>query len=608
MKKYIRHSMFPRISSMCFAVALLLSIASCSGGGAGSPTVSQGVGTPATNLSLFADKVVVGTGNPILLQAVLSDGNGKPLVGQPVAFSVVSGAATIASPQATTNTKGVATSVLSNVNLLPGIVVVTAQTAAAGASRVLYFLSSPDSYPALSLVPDANGDGRFGEPADYTVEADGHSSVLLKVTDYDMTGTLAPGRSIIFGSDFQGLTFDKSRAVTGSDGAAYASFTISAASVNNKTAITVYATDSTNGVSDLITVNATPITAGSINMTAGNVSITTALQTTVTACVLSTDGLAMPDGTLVRFGVSPQSGGSIDQILANTKVGCCSVNFTAGQTPGRVSVTANSQGVSGSIALTVSNPPRPLALTPATGNASINTSLTMMVTGGVAPYHALANTSTASVKGGNVTSDGGTFTVSDSAAESVGITVHDSVGNTATGSVVFTDNTSPLLISPGASSGTMGKNYLFAVTGGVPPYQIMAGSTTATINPLKVITNGGTFQVSDTAAEIVTITALDSRMTAATATMTFTDNTPLVGVLPQGASVAIGVPISFFITGGTAPFSVFLTSTTAVAVPATGIPSGGTFTVTDTAPESVIVTVEDAHSQTATSTLTVVGP
>ncbi len=76
-------------------------------------------------------------------------------------------------------------------------------------------------------------------------------------------------------------------------------------------------------------------------------------------------------------------------------------------------------------------------------------------------------------------------------------------------------------------------------------------------------------------------------------------------VYPQTATTSINTPISFVITGGTAPYTVIADTASATVTPSTVTREGGTFTATSSVAETVTITIIDAYRQTATVTLNV---
>lgn len=505
--------------NVAISAILTLCLISCGGGGAAAPSVSQGVGASATNLALFSDKVVTKSNNTILMQALLSDGNGNPIQGEKVFFNIVSGNGLLSAPSEKTDSRGIATSLVSAV-AAQGIVVVQASHNSLQDTGIVYFIDAVTIQSSLFLSPDANGNGVFGETNDYSIVADGKSTIILKAVSYDIANNTVPGRSVLFGSDSQSVVFEKSTGITGQDGAAYTSFTVSP-TVTHKEIITVYATDLTSGATDIISVNIVPITAASIQATVqGSSSIVIGASVNIETCVLSTTGAPMPDGTVIRYSGTPVAMGSVDQMFGTTVNGCSTTSFTANKTLGRVSIVASSDGLSNSLNLMVTKPPQALTVTPANGTALINTSMTLQVSGGTPPYTIISSSATAPVTPQTVNSDGGKFTIKDSIAEPVVATVQDSLGNYAMATIVFSDNTPSLVISPTFGTVATGVSYSFVITGGTPPYKVLLSSSTGSATPSTVAGNGGTFTVTDSVAETVAVTVEDAKMKTTSASLT----------------------------------------------------------------------------------------
>lgn len=106
--------------------------------------------------------------------------------------------------------------------------------------------------------------------------------------------------------------------------------------------------------------------------------------------------------------------------------------FTAGSNSGNVTITTSSEGVSGSINITVVKPVSQLQVHPQTATTSVGTPFKFIITGGTAPYIVIVNTTSATVSPTIISQEGKEFSVTSSVAETVIITVIDDQGQTAT--------------------------------------------------------------------------------------------------------------------------------------------------------------------------------
>lgn len=436
-RKYPRFFKTETMASIAYSAllvilfGLLLMLSSCGGGGAGSADTSEGIGGVTTNLSLYADKMVTKTGNTITLQASLYDGNGKPLSGKDVYFDVLSGYAILSNSLAKTDSKGIANVDLNSTSINSTVVVIKAfsNNSQAQDSKTVYFVNTMAIQPSLYLVPDGDNDGIYGESSDYTIVADGKDTIELNAVYLDITEQPEAGRAIYFGSDSEEVYFSKNPAITDFEGSAYTTMTVS--ELSGKEMITVYAYDYKTGTADIISINVMPVTAGSLYLTSSLYSVEAGKNTNIKACVFSETGSPMPDVTIIRYYVYPYYMGSIEELYGYTYDGCHSTVFTAGDITGDVTITASSEGVSDSIAITVTKVPAQLQVTPSSATTPVGIPFTFVITGGTPPYIVTTDTSSATVSPSTVAQEGGTFAVMGFVAETVTITVIDANSKTA---------------------------------------------------------------------------------------------------------------------------------------------------------------------------------
>src|SRR5690349_2581596 len=185
-------------------------------------------------------------------------------------------------------------------------------------------------------------------------------------------------------------------------------------------------------------------------------------------------------------------------------------------------------------------------------------------------------------------------------------------GGGGTGSTAPQTQTQSLTISPA----TVGIEYgaspvTFVVAGGVKPYALT--SSNQALLPVGGVGDDGRFQLTpafapDIATPVV-VTVRDALQATVTAQVTVAARLggPLA-VSPTSAEAAVGVPVTFTISGGSTPYSVTSSAPSIVPNPI-AVDAAGHFTVTPTsnppANATVTLTVRDGRNATVNATLTV---
>ena len=300
----------------------------------------------------------------------------------------------------------------------------------------------------------------------------------------------------------------------------------------------------------------------------------------------------------------------------------------------------------------------PLTVTPATGTGYSGVPFTFSVTGGTAPYSVISSDSvilpvTSGVSGNSLVVVPGNVT----ATTPVSFTVSDAAGHQTTGSLTV----NPALLLPtsitvtgnptcSASGGTLcsGQNGTASVFVTNPAGGPLAGRTirfdvvqgdfafvsTAAGQPLVSTlsavsdTNGFAvvkLQVPTTAiTQIATIRATDvtsgNSINSNFTIVAFNDGGAVLSVSPASASVpglpaatpqcAIGVPVTYYVYGGTPPYTVAANLPSLVSITGTPVTrSGGGFTVRALNCVSEILTITDASGLFVNATFaSVLGP
>ena len=251
----------------------------------------------------------------------------------------------------------------------------------------------------------------------------------------------------------------------------------------------------------------------------------------------------------------------------------------------------------------------PLSVSPATADSGINVPVTFTITGGSTPY--TVTSSQPAIVPNPISVDGfGRFTVRAITNPAVNTPVVLSIrdGRNVTVTATLNVRTLALSVSPTTATTSFGVPVAYQISGGQAPYSVSSSFPSIVANP-TVDVNGRfiiTPLVSPPAAVDVVLTVRDSAGNQVTSQLRVT-STPL-SVTPTAVQVAANVPVTFTITGGSAPYTVVSSQPGLVPNPASIDPQGR-FTLIATStpktPTAVLVTVRDAAQSVVTITLTV---
>lgn len=591
MKK--RHS-FMLLASCFLMLPLILS--GCGGGGAGPANVPAGEspGTPAV-VQLNPVNYIAQTGASIQLEAKILDSNGIVVPNAAVTFSNLSSTGSLTSAgintasssrsatvTATTNSLGIAAAWLNSG--ITGFATIQAQIGS-GISiirdqKTVYFssysLSSPTTYvssPYMILDVDGNGNGTYNETNDSTLfQSSGDNQVVVRATVYDSSGIPAADTIVTFGADRPykvsgtcsggvaacDVSFPNGNTPkTDSSGRAYVLVQVDPSILTSLTTVLNITASAGNGAANMGSLFLNPVTLSSISVTAAPTVIYTDASSTIIASLKTSLGTPAPDGTTVSFSSDcgyTTTKGQINPPFAQTTTGSASSTFTAPSSSASCYVSATSGGITASTTVSVTTTPTtPTTTTPAAlaivpGAASVVSSTS-------------AQTISFAISGGT-----GTYTTTSSDPSKA---FYDANGNG--------------VMNTGEGGTWSGSPITVTI-----PANVAAGTVT-----LNVYDSSGS-------TKTATITILGGSGTGAT-----------LSVSPSSISVTglstTADQITFAVTGGTSPYSVFSTNT-AVIPSITNPLAGSTFTINPNpvaASTAVTLTVMDSLGATKTVTVTV---
>ena len=264
-------------------------------------------------------------------------------------------------------------------------------------------------------------------------------------------------------------------------------------------------------------------------------------------------------------------------------------SVTAGTVTANTTVTIIVRDSLGAIATATVSPvaTTTLAVTPTEATIGASETAVFTITGGRAPYTVVSSRPTIAFNGtsGNgtwtVSQSGGAFTVTGgvvSTATAVAFTITDSAGNkisqpTVTvnpgGGVTF--SVSPNTVTVAGTAGTDDR-VTFIINGGVGPFNVLTSN--APVVPAPTVL-GRTFTINPNpvgANTAVTLTVIDlSNGSTVTATVNVTPLITNFVVNPSAITMTSGTGTTFYIIGGTGPFTVVSGNSAQVTVDGGGV-------------------------------------
>ncbi len=663
---------------------LLLSIFlfNCGGGGSGGSSSPAGEkpGVPEI-VQVLPSHYIALTNSAIIIRAKILNGNGGPVRNYPVTFTNLSPIGTLINENdvpvgnktvVKTNNSGLAT--IKVKSTITGFATIMAEVAKGVGivrdKKTVYFSSTLASQPFMYLDADADSDGTYNEPSDYTLFEGGNASdnqVLMRATVFNKFGQRVYGATVKFGSDYpykEGssttcsdgtttcyVTFPNgTTATTDSNGQAYVLVQVDPVLRNLITVLNITAVADTNGdgyadAGGVYSLYLLPITLNSITVTASPDIVAPNAKSTISAAVKLNTGGPAPDGTAVGFVADC---GSVEP-FALTSTGLAKAEFVAPSAPpssGTCRVTATVDGLSNFVDITISSDlvvvPDAQVISGASGGT-----VSYVISGGVRPYTVTSSNRFVACNSEDTdcsdAEDSGTWNIStpdgsgnyiftatvppNTPSQSVTFTVMDAVGKTKT--ATLTINVAALTVQPGTVTidGTAGGIVTFTIYGGVPPYDIFANIADPVFapNPAQVTSSGSAFTVTvpaNTTAKTIIYTVRDANGATTTGTLTISAVAPPgLLIIPASQSVVAPNTASFSVSGGTAPYVITSTdpssacnSTDADCSDAgdTGIwnlASAGSFTVTvptNAVAGNVTLNVFDSVGATKSATLTII--
>lgn len=291
---------------------------------------------------------------------------------------------------------------------------------------------------------------------------------------------------------------------------------------------------------------------------------------------------------------------------------------------------ANGATTTGTLTITAPSVPA-LAVLP--GSITVNgaapaDTVTYTIFGGTPPYNIFTNNPSYSPSVTTVNTSGGTFQATvpaGSSAATVTYTVRDNTGATVAATLNITASTDPLLIIPGSQSVIAPNTATFSVSGGTPPYVITSTDPSSACNSsdsdcsdagdtgIWNLASAGSFTVTVPSAAIagdVTLNVFDSVGATKSAKLTIiSGGVATITINPASISVT-GLAgnadnVTFIISGGTSPYTVFSSNTAIAEIVSTGASS---FTVDPkpvAATTAATLTVVDSNGLSKTATITV---
>jgi len=636
-------------------VPLVFAIQSCGkGAGEGYTPPGSGPGDPVY-VKLKPARYAAQTNGCIDFYAEVHDAQGELLANIPVTFTNLSeplgvildrcGGIEIHTP---VNTDSWGRAKITIMSTTPGFVTVLAQTTLGSQPRdrktVLYsFCSTYDCLvlaPSLQLdVDSVPGDGIYNEPSDFIIfepPPDPDNTVELLATVRNKFGVLIQDAAITWGSDHAEAVFTRTEDYTNANGQAQGIVLVTPQSLRDTdTHVTVWAM-ATNVSSfyypyNVVTLFLRPVFISSITVTADPSIVAPGGNSTITATLTLNTGLGdpVPDGVTVVFTTCDAATCTmpcgIVEPFAQTTGGQASVQFTAPPIPDTCRVTARVNATTGFTDILVTTA---LTVTPDSidVNGTVGGTATFTVTGGVAPYTVVSDSSN-TLLDPVLSPAGDSFTVTVPAgteSQTVTYIIRDSVSDEVTATVaISTDALAVLPPTQTLINPVAGDTATYTIYGGVvdaaSAYTAFSSYPTFVSVAVAGQTLIATVDVVPLADTTVTITIADDLGATVTATLRLDVPAAVaLTVTPPTSSVSCSsaTGIDYLIVGGIAPYTAISTSADITITPASPLPAA-TFNATPSGcaafpaastPVSLIVQDSGIPPSTATVVLTVTNP
>lgn len=635
-------------------VSIVFSMTSCGGSGAGSSSSPPG-GDPnvAFYVKLRPSQIIAQTNTFIYFHARVINREGNPIPNIPVYFTNISpiGTFDVNPPVVNTDQYGYATVKL--LSTTEGFATVQAEVNTGSGQvrdrKTVFFSVSMNLTPFMFLDVDGNNNGIYNEPSDFILfENSTDNEVLIRATVFNRFGQRASGSVVTFGADFpykigsSTTCSDKSSAcevtfpngntaTTNSSGEAFVLVRVDPLTIRNITTILNITASADNGAFNMVTLELLPVTISTVTVSAAPTVVVPGGTSTITAAVTLNTGNPAFDGTVVSFTTTC---GSVTP-FAQTTDGAAAATFTAPSTEDTCTITATAGGVSASVNVTVTSAltvqPTSQTISGVTGGDA-----TYTIFGGLAPYTVSSTDPTLLP----VLTDN-TFTVTvpaNTPAKAVTYTVRDSAGATVNATLTITAPTTALSITPttfdidSTIAGSVDIQYF--VSGGSAPYTVYF-TLPMFVDPASPTQDGDTVGTAGTNNTVFTVRytwtagvkakfqmiVVDSFGSSVKSDINITSSggATTLTVTPPSASVSCtaGGTITFFVTGGVAPYTATSTDANVTTNPVPPATFTGSFTATlavascgsfPAASTPVSIVVQDSASSITAATLTVTNP
>lgn len=310
-------------------------------------------------------------------------------------------------------------------------------------------------------------------------------------------------------------------------------------------------------------------------------------------------------GTASTFSIG---GGAAPYIVSTSNPGVATAGVSGstltitGLTAGTAQISVfDAAGKSVSTSVTVGSGVTALFSTaPGAVTTAAGTTLNYAVSGGTAPY-AIASSNPA-VAGATVDSDGAHFTISALTVGSAQISVLDAAG--ASVKVSVTVGGSGLALSTTAPSSITiavgGAPVSYTISGGTAPYSVTSSNASVAATTGS---SGAALVINGVAGGVATVLVHDAVNATVSLSVNVGSSNALFTTAPGAVTLTVGTAPTYSVSGGTAPYTVASSNTSAAVANMVG---GNTLSVAGVAVGSAQVVVFDSTGKSVTVNVTVV--
>jgi len=322
----------------------VVTVNAAAGGASASITVTITLGAASGSVNVVAVPATITAGDTASINATVRDGSGNLVAGAIVTFSVNNNnLASLSLASATTNSTGVATTVLSG--SAAGSVTVTAAVPSLGGTsgQANVTINPIATVPTLTLTSTSSSILTNGT-TNVTAVLSGFTPVNGLVVTFTVSN---PAAAYLQTSPT--VTGSTLMVTTDATGAAVIAFHAN----NIATPIKVDASYATLSLTGTTTITISSPPPDNVNLIANPASITVYGTTTLSATVKG-NGQPVPDGTLVNFIISDSTFGSLSNTSGSTVGGVATTTFSAVGKAGSVTLSATAGSVSAPTTVTIS--------------------------------------------------------------------------------------------------------------------------------------------------------------------------------------------------------------------------------------------------------------